>query len=192
MKLHHLAGIAALALALAGCGQGSIGSGAGSLGSGPGSIGSGAGTADPAVRSEAADRNLEAAIESQNQQYDIPAETFLDLFRGGADPGREINVNRYLWSASLDILSFLPLERADPFSGLIVTDWGRVGGDGAPYRVTVLINAPDLDATSLKVAGFRQQGGRAVPIAEADNRRLEDAILTRARQLRIAGSRRGS
>ena len=51
-----------------------------------------------------------------------------DLFRDRGDPERGVVVNRYLWQASLDILSFLPLEGADPFSGLIVTGWGRVGG----------------------------------------------------------------
>ena len=100
-------------------------------------------------------------------------------------------VNRYLWQASLDVLSFLPVEAADPFSGLLVTGWGNVGGSGA-YRVTVFISDPSLDARALKVAGFRQAGGRAVPVGEAENRALEDAILTRARQMRIAqASRQG-
>lgn len=113
-----------------------------------------------------------------------------DLFGSDNEPERQIGVNRYLWSASLDILSFLPLEGADPFSGVIATDWGRIGGDPTPFRVTVFISEPALDARSLRVAAFRQAGGRAVAVTEADNRRLEDAILTRARQLRIASSRR--
>lgn len=117
-------------------------------------------------------------------------QTIWDLFSPGEDPERLIGVNRYLWSASLDILSFLPLEGADPFSGVIATDWGRVGGDPTPFRVTVLISDPALDARSLKVAAFRQQGGRAVPVSDADNRQLEDAILTRARQMRIAAEQR--
>jgi hypothetical protein len=117
-------------------------------------------------------------------------ETIWDLFSPGSDPERLIGVNRYLWTASLDILSFLPLEGADPFSGVIATGWGRVGGDPTPFRVTVLIAEPALDARSLKVAAFRQSGGRAVPVSDADNRQLEDAILTRARQLRIASERR--
>lgn len=116
--------------------------------------------------------------------------TIWDIFTPGQDPERQIGVNRFLWSASLDILSFLPIEGADPFSGVISTDWGRIGGDPTPFRVTVLINDPALDARSLKVAAFRQQGGRAVGVSEQDNRRLEDAILTRARQMRIAAERR--
>ena len=94
-------------------------------------------------------------------------------------------VNRFLWQASLDTLSFLPLERADPFSGLLVTGWGSVNGAG-PFRVTVFISDPSLDARALKVAAFRLSGGRAVPVGDAENRALEDAILTRARQMRIA------
>ena len=94
-------------------------------------------------------------------------------------------VNRFLWQASLDTLSFLPVERADPFSGLLVTGWGSVNGAG-PFRVTVFISDPSLDARALKVAAFRLAGGRAVPVGDAENRALEDAILTRARQMRIA------
>jgi hypothetical protein len=52
--------------------------------------------------------------------------------------------------------------------------------------VTVLITEPALDARSLRVAAFRQQGGRAVPVADTENRQIENAILTRARELRIA------
>jgi hypothetical protein len=126
------------------------------------------------------------AIESQAQIAEIAEDSFFDLFAAEVNPERNIAVNRFLWQASLDTLSFLPLGGADPFSGLIVTDWGRVPGDGTPYRVTVLITDPALDAASLRVAAFRQQGGRAVPVSEQDNRQLENAILTRARELRIA------
>ncbi len=162
MGLRHSGLVAVLALVLAGCAGGD------------------------------AARQRESAIESRNRELEIPQESFFDLFRRRGDAEQVVAVNRYLWQASLDTLSFLPLEGADPFSGLIVTDWGRVAGDATAYRVTVYLNDPALDARSLKVAAFRQQGGRAVPVAEAENRRLEDAILTRARQLRIAqAGRRG-
>jgi hypothetical protein len=127
----------------------------------------------------------EKAMERRNYEYEVSDESFFDLFRSRTDPDREVAVNRFLWQASLDVLSFLPIEGADPFSGVLVTGWGSVGGAGA-YRVTVFISDPALDARALKVAGFRQAGGRAVPVGEAENRALEDAILTRARQLRIA------
>jgi hypothetical protein len=117
-------------------------------------------------------------------------ETLFELFDDDSDPSRQIAVNRYLWAASLDTLAFLPIEAADPFSGLITTDWGLIAGDPTPVRVTVLITDPALDARSLRVAAFRQQGGRAVPLTAVENRRLEDAILTRARQLWIAADQR--
>jgi hypothetical protein len=165
----------------------------------------GGGTATPerqAVRQEQAATNADQARAQARAQAlgeqqvgaasSIPEErsSIFDLFTGGGEPDREIAVNRYLWSASLDILSFLPLEGADPFSGVIATGWGRVGGDPTPFRVTVFISEPALDARSLRVAAFRQQGGRAVAVETADNRRLEDAILTRARQMRIAANNR--
>ena len=65
------------------------------------------------------------------------------------EPDRQVAVNRYLWQASLDVLSFLPIEGADPFSGLLVTGWGRVASDGGVYRVTVYISDPALDASAL-------------------------------------------
>ena len=158
----------------------------------------GGGRQTPEGREQArinADRAREQSMQ-QAMGNDSPVEYeafdggIFGLFRGADEPERRIGVNRYLWSASLDILSFLPLEGADPFSGVIATGWGRVGGDPTPFRVTVLIAEPALDARALKVAAFRQSGGRAVPVGDADNRRLEDAILTRARQLRIAAERR--
>lgn len=124
------------------------------------------------------------------REFDISDESFFDLFRDQADPEQGVVVNRYLWLASLDILSFLPLDTADPFSGIITTGWGSVGG-GA-YRVTVFISEPALDARSLKVAAFRGGGSTGTPVTAAQNRAIEDAILTRARQLRIAAANRGS
>ncbi len=126
----------------------------------------------------------EKALQRRNESQEISDESFFDLFRHQSDADRQVAVNRYLWQASLDVLSFLPVEAADPFSGLIVTNWGSV--NGGAYRVTVYISDPSLDARALKVAAFRQAGGRAVPVGDAENRALEDAILTRARQMRIA------
>ncbi|MFQ8430075.1 DUF3576 domain-containing protein [Amaricoccus sp. W119] len=128
------------------------------------------------------------AEQTRNAEYDISDESIFDLFRDSSRPRAGTAVSGEIWQASLDILSFLPLESVDPFSGIIITDWGRIAGDPTPFKATVYVTSPALDARSLKVAAFRQSGGRAVPVTEADNRRLEDAILTRARQIRIAGS----
>lgn len=133
------------------------------------------------------DLQRERAMERRNAENEISDESIFDLLRGRTDVNRQVPVNRYLWQASLDILSFLPVESADPFSGLLVTGWGSVRGTG-PYRVTVYITDPALDARSLKVAAFRGSSGRAVPVGAAENRAIEDAILTRARQMRIAAA----
>jgi hypothetical protein len=124
-------------------------------------------------------------VERTYRDLEQNPESFFDLFRNTGNPEIGINVNRYLWQASLDTLSFLPLATVDPFSGVIVTDWGRVAGGGA-YRVTVYISDPALDAASLKIAAFSRGG----PVGDEANRALEDAILTRARQIRIAASKR--
>jgi len=93
--------------------------------------------------------------------------------------------NKYLWNASLETLSFLPLEQADPFSGVLVTGWGSAPGSSQQYRATIYVAGPALDATSLKVAVFRRSGSREIPAASATSHEVENAILSRARQLRI-------
>jgi hypothetical protein len=147
-------------------------------------LGALAGCSNPTTSQE----RLTQREQQVQREFDMSDESFFDLFTDRGNPAQGVVVNRYLWQASLDTLSFLPLQAADPFSGLILTDWGRVGG-GA-FRVTVYISDPALDARSLQVAAYQQQGGRAVPVAEAQNNQLEDAILTRARQIRIAAAER--
>jgi len=110
---------------------------------------------------------------------------------GVVGPGVESTraANKYLWNASLETLSFLPVEQADPFSGLIVTDWGRAPGASTQYRVTVFVAGAALDAQGLKVSAFRRTGGGEVPAARDTVRAIEDAILSRARELRIQDAR---
>ncbi|QHQ36613.1 DUF3576 domain-containing protein [Algicella marina] len=117
--------------------------------------------------------------------------SFFDLF-GDNEEDQKIGVNRYLWAASLDTLSILPISSADPFSGVIATDWGRVNGASQPYRVTVYITEPALEARSLRVAVFRQSGGRAIAVSDDVAKEIENAILTRARQIRVAEAGRRS
>ncbi len=109
--------------------------------------------------------------------------SILDAYRnkGKAD----IRVNRFLWTASLDVLSFLPVETADPFTGVISTGYGRPPGGGTAYRATILISDPALDARSLNVALQTQRG----PVSASTQRAVEDAILARARQLRISAGK---
>lgn len=103
--------------------------------------------------------------------------------RDVADASRA--ANKYLWNASLETLSFLPLEQADPFSGVLVTGWGVAPGSSQAYRATIYVGGAALDATSLKVAVFRRSGNREVPAARETSLEVENAILSRARQLRI-------
>jgi hypothetical protein len=98
---------------------------------------------------------------------------------GGSE---SVAVNRYLWAASLDVLNFLPVESVDPFTGVIVMGYGTPPGGNRAYRATIYITDPALDARSLNVALQSRNG--AVP-AETQ-RAIEDAILSRARQIRIA------
>lgn len=102
-----------------------------------------------------------------------------------------IGVNSYLWKASLDTISFMPLASADPFGGVIITDWySESESPNKRYKLNVFITDKHLKASALKVSVFRQarQGVDWVdrPVSPEDARQIEDAILTRARQLRVA------
>ncbi|WP_444463463.1 DUF3576 domain-containing protein [Rhodobacter capsulatus] len=110
--------------------------------------------------------------------------TLWDLFSNNEDPNVSLAVNKYLWTASLQVLDFLPIQSVDPFSGLIVTGYGTPPGGGKAYRATIHITDPALDARSLKVS-LESRGGTVAPETV---RAVEDAILTRARQLRIRDS----
>lgn len=108
-----------------------------------------------------------------------------DMFESNSDPNTTVEVNKYIWQASLDILNFLPVESVDPFSGVIVTGYGTPPGGGRAYRATIYVTDPALDARSLKVALQSRNGA-----VDADTvRAVEDAILTRARELRIRDSK---
>ena len=100
-----------------------------------------------------------------------------------------IGVNSYLWRAAVDTLSFAPLITADSNGGVIVTDWyANPNTPGERVKLTVAIIDQDLRADALRVAASRQvnQGGVWVdaPVAAATVQKLEDIILTRARDLR--------
>jgi len=163
-KTLRLAMVAGLVLALAGCG--------GRLGDmfrrapGPGE--------------NAPQEQLDTSASAESRT------TLWDLFENRDDPNTTVEVNRYIWNAALEVLNFLPVESVDPFSGVIVMGYGVPPGGGRAYRATVYVQDPALDARSLKVA-LEARGGGAVP--DATVRAVEDAILTRARQLRIRDRR---
>ena len=102
-----------------------------------------------------------------------------DLFKSGGD---EIgSVNKYLWQASIEVSSFLPIDSADPFSGIIVFGQGKAPGSTQSYDATVYISDPALDARSLSVT-VRSSNGT---VSSEAKREIERAILSRARQLRL-------
>ncbi len=111
---------------------------------------------------------------------------------GKQEQGDALPVNKFLWQASLDTLSFLPLASTDPFTGVIATDWGASPNrPGERFKVTAYMLSSALAASSLKVAVYREvrsPEGLWVPatVDPETPRKLEDAILTRARQIRIA------
>lgn len=111
--------------------------------------------------------------------------TIWDLFANTNDPNTKLEVNKYIWNASLDVLNFLPVQTADPFSGIIATGFGTPPGGRAAYRATIYVRDPALDARSLTVALQTRSGPADVDTVRA----IEDAILSRARQLRIADSK---
>ena len=100
-----------------------------------------------------------------------------------------IGVNSYLWRAAVDTLSFAPLVTADSNGGVIVTDWyTNPNTPGERVKLTVSIIDQDLRADALRVAASRQVNQNGVwvnaPVAAATVQKLEDIILTRARDLR--------
>ncbi|MEO1492474.1 MAG: DUF3576 domain-containing protein [Pseudomonadota bacterium] len=116
-----------------------------------------------------------------------------DAFDGEEGQAGSLPVNRFLWQASLDTLSFLPLSSTDPYTGVIATDWGAAPNQpGERFKVTAYMLSPALSASSLKVAVYREvrdgEQGVWVPATVSPDtpRKIEDAILTRARQIRIA------
>lgn len=114
-----------------------------------------------------------------------PKSSIWDLFGKQADPNTTVEVNKYIWEASKEVLSFLPVEKVDPFSGVLVTGYGTPPGGGRAYRAIVYVKDPALDARSLKVSLMTKSGA----VSPDTLRAVEDAILTRARQLRIQDSK---
>lgn len=117
---------------------------------------------------------------------------------GGKSPAGQtgVAVNAYLWRASLDTLSFMPLASADPFAGVIISDWySPPGTTNQRFKVTAYVLGTTLAANNLKVSVFEQgrSGGAWVdqPVDPAVASGIEDRILARAAQLKAAGQLNG-
>jgi hypothetical protein len=103
-----------------------------------------------------------------------------------------VGVNSYLWRATLDTVSFMPLASADPFGGVIITDWYSPPESQAErFKVNIFILGRELRADGVRASVFRQHRDGAgawtdAPVDQATGTDLENAILTRARQLRLS------
>jgi hypothetical protein len=110
--------------------------------------------------------------------------------KDAGEAGGGIGVNSYLWRASLDTLLFMPVNSADPFGGVIITDW-HTPPDGPAderFKMNIYILGRALRADGVRVAVFRQvksgESWQDAPVAQNVSTKIEDAILTKARQLR--------
>jgi hypothetical protein len=106
--------------------------------------------------------------------------------------GAGIGVNGFLWRATLDTIAFMPIVSADPFGGVITTDWySAPGTPNERLKVNVFILDRELRADGVRVSAFRQtRDSRGAwsdaPVASTTASSLESTILTRARQLKLA------
>jgi hypothetical protein len=121
----------------------------------------------------------------------------LNLFGGSkksdeGGSGGGIGVNAYLWRATLDTISFLPLSSADPFGGVIITDWYQPPeAPNERLKLSVFILDRQLRADGVRVSVFRQVRGADGSWVDAKvdaktAQKMEDSILARARELRVA------
>jgi len=132
---------------------------------------------------------------NEQQEGGIFGQGGITLFGGdkkkAENAGAAIGVNSYLWRASLDTLGFMPLASADPFGGVIITDWYQPPeSPNERFKLSVFIMDRTLRADGLKVSVFRQvqagSGWADAPVEQKTATDMENAILTRARELRTA------
>ena len=126
--------------------------------------------------------------------HDTSGNLLKDMFGGSnknaANAGSPIAVNAYLWRGTLDTLSFMPLASADPFGGIIITDWySPPSAPNERFKATAYILGRELRADAIKLTLFHQvyQDGRWVDAAVSPDTvgDIENKILDRARQLRV-------
>ncbi|MBI1186415.1 MAG: DUF3576 domain-containing protein [Alphaproteobacteria bacterium] len=134
------------------------------------------------------DDKQDGARQERSGGFGIP---FLGGGREEATQDPEIGVNSFLWRASLDTLNFMPLASADPFGGVIITDWYTdPTRPNERFKATVYILDTRLRADALNVSIFRQemsQGAWADARVSPDTGiQIENAILRRARELRLS------
>ena len=115
----------------------------------------------------------------------------VSLTESSTVPGGAVKVNAYLWRASLDVISFMPLAQVEPFTGVITTDWYQpANSDTERFKITVLVLDHVLRADGVKVSTFKEtytkdKGWSTTKVDPEMNERLEETILERARELRL-------
>lgn len=114
--------------------------------------------------------------------------------KNATDGSTGIGVNSFLWRASLDTVSFMPLASADPFGGVIITEW--YSSEEKPnerFKINIFILDKQLTSNGVQAKVFRQvkkgSSWKDAQTADGTDRQMEDAILTRARQLRVASTK---
>lgn len=141
---------------------------------------------------------MTTAREDFENRQTVFGEGGLNLFgsdRDSQEGGTGIGVNAWLWRATLDTVSFMPLVSADPFGGVVITDWyADPASPGERFKTNVYILGRELRADGVNVSVFRQVRDPAsgqwtdAPVANGVATELEDAVLMRARQLRMASA----
>ena len=143
------------------------------------------------------------ALTACSHHDQAPSASYDDYRTQGAATGEDagigkngVGVNAFLWRGSLDTLSFMPLLSADPFGGVILTDWYTPEGvSGERFKAAVYILSPQLRADGLRVSIFRQtndgSGWQDAPVAASTSNEIEDKILTRARELWATAKKAG-
>jgi hypothetical protein len=142
------------------------------------------------------DKELEAREKITGKLF---GDSLENLFDGGpkkdAPAGSSIGVNAFLWRATLDTISFMPLSSVDPFGGVIITDWYTPPETpNERFKITAYILSRQLRADGLRISVFRERltDGiwRTEKTAKDTAIKLENKVLERARQIRIASKKK--
>lgn len=149
------------------------------------------------VKTEPAGSPMNRSDTQRESRGKLTGEGGLSILGGGdkdSSSGGTIGVNSYLWRATLDTISFMPLASADPFGGTIITEWyENPEAKGERFKVNAIILDKTLRADGVRIQVFKQKlvgsTWRDQPTDEKLSRSLEDTILTRARELKVAAKK---
>ena len=144
-------------------------------------------TEERAVAREREERERRGETEDTNLLGDL----FAGIGSSGGVQGPAIGVNAHLWKASLDTLSFMPLASADPFGGIIITEWYTSSDSPAEkFKIIVYITGMQLKVDALKIKVFKKiknETGDWIdqPANQELSVKIENSVLTKAREYKI-------